>query len=222
MTTPIQPQQPPFAATPAHCTKVPHGWVCSRPAGHDGPCEASPIDGTAPPVGDASPSAQQTAGAVSTPRAYGFTKPDEFDLELPSGSFVRLRKLSKNQILTLNLVEVLDGFTPELLEAARSGEQISDEDAAKVLADPNRNTKIFGPVDRVVAAACVKPVVVLDGPTLPDASQYNVGDVDLEDKLAIFSAAFGEQLAALKSVRTQQGAGVRDLPESESIQQVAE
>ncbi|KMV23337.1 hypothetical protein ACT16_06590 [Mycobacterium heckeshornense] len=171
-------------------------------------------------MGDAFPSAPQHAEPQH--RSYGFAKPDEFDLELPSGGFVRLRKLSKNQILTLNLVEVLDGFTPELLEAARSGEQISDEDAAKVLADPERNSKIFGPVDRVVAAACVKPAVVLDSPTLPDASQYNVADVDLEDKLAIFSAAFGEQLAALKSVRAQQSTGIRDLPASENIQPQAE
>lgn len=24
------------------CTKAPEGWVCSRKAGHDGPCAASP------------------------------------------------------------------------------------------------------------------------------------------------------------------------------------
>lgn len=34
------------AEEPAHeaCTKPPPGWVCSRDAGHDGPCAASPIE----------------------------------------------------------------------------------------------------------------------------------------------------------------------------------
>lgn len=27
------------------CDKPPPGWCCTRPAGHDGPCAAAPIDG---------------------------------------------------------------------------------------------------------------------------------------------------------------------------------
>jgi hypothetical protein len=30
-------------ATPKICTVPPAGWKCSRPAGHDGPCAASPV-----------------------------------------------------------------------------------------------------------------------------------------------------------------------------------
>lgn len=28
-----------------HCTRPPRGWTCSREAGHDGPCAASPTTG---------------------------------------------------------------------------------------------------------------------------------------------------------------------------------
>ena len=60
--------------------------------------------------------------------------------------------------------------------------------------------------DRVVVAAVIQPPVVLVGPTTD--SQVNVDDVELEDKLAIFSAAIGEQLDALKSVRDETPSGV--------------
>jgi hypothetical protein len=147
------------------------------------------------------------APAAAQPRSYGIRKKGEDDLELPSGSFVRYRKLSPGQVLELNLVEVLDGFTPELLADAQSG----DEDQArqafmKAVSNPETNAKIFGPTDRVVAASVLIPTVVLEGPTTD--TQVNVADIDLGDKLVIFSAAVGEQLGALKSVRNESSAGV--------------
>lgn len=196
------------------CTLPPPGWRCSREIGHDGPCAATPNTSAAPPL----PLPPVAEPVVAGPPSYGFRRAEEFDLELPSGSYVRLKKLHKNQMLRLNLLEILDGFTPELLAEIKNNDaDKADEAVIKALTNPDQSDKIFGPVDRVVAAAVVCPTVVLDGPTTD--TQAHIDDIEIEDKLMIFNAAFGEQLADLKSVRTegQSEAGVRDLPESEDF-----
>jgi len=201
MTTPITEQGP--QATPAIRT-----WCCGTlitgphvPECPQAPQPDQPID-YAGPVQVEPPPSPTVAPAAASSRSYGFAKRGEADLELPSGGLVRYRKLNKGQLLELNMVEVLDGFTPELLADVQSGDEtVAQEAFLKAVVDPARNAKIFGPVDRVVAAVVVIPAVVLDGPSTD--SQINVADIDLEDKLVIFGAAVGEQLSSLKSVRAQ-------------------
>lgn len=206
MTTPISTQSQ-HPAVPAPEKR--RDWCCGTPISgpHDSGCAFEPrpddpVDYTGPAETLEPPPTPSEAPAAAPRRGYGFTKADEFDLELPSGSLVRYRKLTKSHLLKLNLIEVMDGFTPELLAEARSeDEDVASAAALKALTDPERNGKIFGPVDRVAAAALVIPTVVLVGPTTDE--QVNVDDIELEDKLTIFDAAIGEQLAALKSVRGQ-------------------
>jgi hypothetical protein len=206
MTTPITEKQP-HQQVPAAAIRE---WCCGTPitGPHADGCAYAPepdMSGhavAAPETVPEPPPAPSPAPAAAPRRGYGFTKAGEHDLDLPSGDRVRYRKLSKSYLLKLNLIEVMDGFTPELLAEVNSGDEDVARDAAlKALTDPQRNGKIFGPVDRVVAAAVVIPTVVLEGPTTDE--QVNVDDIDLEDKLTIFDAAIGEQLAALKSVRGQ-------------------
>lgn len=212
MTTPITTQQ--HQAVPAPEKR--RDWCCGTPitGPHDAGCALEPrpdppIDysgpvevATAPHSDPEPPPTPSQAPAAAPRRGYGFTKADEFDLGLPSGSLVRYRKLTKSHLLQLNLVEVMDGFTPELLAEAQSDDEDVARDAAlKALTDPQRNGKIFGPVDRVVVAAVLIPTVVLVGTTTD--TQVNVDDIELEDKLTIFEAAIGEQLTALKSLREQ-------------------
>jgi hypothetical protein len=189
-------------------------WCCGTPitGPHTPGCAYEPVDpDAAAPAPESVPEPPPTppseaAPAAAQPRSYGFTKADEADLELPSGSLIRYRKLTKGHLLKLNLIEVMDGFTPELLADVRSGGETSNDAALKALTDPARNSKIFGPIDRVVAAAVIIPPVVIVGPTTE--TQVNIDDVELEDKIAIFSAAIGEQLEALKSVRDETLTGV--------------
>ncbi len=201
MTTPITQQGP--QATPATRT-----WCCGTliTGPHVPGCPSAveaPVDYTGPvEVAPEPPPSPSPVQAAASRRSYGFAKSDEQDLELPSGGFIRYRQLNKGQLLELNLVEVLDGFTPELLADVQSGDQTLAEEAfLKAVLDPSKNAKIFGPTDRVVAAVVITPRVVLEGPTTDE--QINVRDIDLEDKLVIFGAAVGEQLSALKSVRAQ-------------------
>lgn len=212
MTTPITTQQ--HQAVPAPEKR--RDWCCGTPitGPHDSGCafepqSDQPIDYSGPVVEVESqstpeppPPPSEAPAAAPRRRGYGFAKADEFDLELPSGSLVRYRKLTKSHLLQLNLVEVMDGFTPELLAEAQSdNEEVARDAALKALTDPQRNGKIFGPVDRVVVAAVLIPAVVLVGTTTD--TQVNVDDIELEDKLTIFEAAIGEQLTALKSLREQ-------------------
>lgn len=217
MTTPITKAPKKGKSVPTRAKR--RDWCCGTPitGPHTPGCayEPRPDDGVvdgliaelAPdPVVPEPPPPPSEVPAAAQPRSYGIKKADEADLELPSGSFVRYRKLTKSHIIKLNLVELMDGFTPELLADIRSEDNaVADEAARKALVDPERNGKIFGPVDRIVAAAVIKPAVVLVGPTTD--TQVNIDDVELEDKVAIFSAALGEQLEALKSVLNESSSG---------------
>jgi hypothetical protein len=181
----------------------PHTPGCAYEPTADEPVDAAPVEVASPAVESAPeppPTPPSEVPAAASPRSYGIKKTGEDDLELPSGSLVRYRKLSPGQVLELNMVEVLDGFTPQLLADVRSGDEDKVQAAFfKAVSDPERNANIFGPTDRVAAAAVIIPRVVLDGPT--NDTQVNVKDIDLGDKLVIFAAAIGEQLSALKSVR---------------------
>ncbi|TDO18130.1 hypothetical protein EV580_1312 [Mycobacterium sp. BK086] len=224
MTTPITKQSKkgakPAASAPAAAEAPPlRTWCCGTPITdpHTPGCayeprEDNPVDYTGPvdvvdPVQTQEPPPPPTEVPAAAPRAYGFNKAGEHDIELPSGGFVRYRKLNKGNLLQLNLIEVMDGFTPELL-ADIGGEdaQAAEGAALRALVDPKSNAKIFGPIDRVIAAAVVAPKVVLDEPSTD--TQINVAEIELEDKVAIFMAAVGEQLEALKSIRQQPTSGV--------------
>lgn len=219
MTTPITKQK---KSKPVPAAAKQRDWCCGTPitGPHTPGCAYEPRQDNAvdysepaviappePPAPEPPPTPPSEVPAAASPRSYGFRKAGEFDLDLPSGGFVRYRKLTQGQLLELNLVEVLDGFTPQLLADIQSGDaDVAEEAFMKAVVDPERNAKIFGPTNRVVAATVIIPKVVLDGPTTDD--QINVKDIDLSDKIVIFAAAVGEQLAALKSVRNESPSGV--------------
>lgn len=199
------------------CTLLPSetGLVCSLQAGHSGTCAPSP--GPAP-------------ATAPVPPKYGFTKKVvEQDLALPSGDVVRIRKLTMSQLFKLRITELRDVFAGDLL--ADDQESTLDEDAVnkvfeETLLDPERSSKLLEPIDRVVVAAVLCPTVVAEGPTNDD--QINVDEIDITDKIVIFGAAAGDQLAAfggqqdaLKSLQSGPETGVRDLPAGNSIQSTA-
>lgn len=153
------------------------------------------------------------------PRSYQWNRvhKEEFDVELPSGSFVRLRKLSKSDIFNLNIVEALDSFTGGLIEPQTEEEQASnDKIAAEAIMDPEKRGKLFNTVDRVVLAAVVSPRVVATGDTTEE--QINVVDIEIDDKFKIFREAFGEQMDALKSLREEQAPVLGSVSEGEDVQ----
>lgn len=210
MTSPIsKPKKAKPVPAAAAETRQRRDWCCGTAITdpHTTGCAYAPHDADVVEPTESTPEPPPTPHEVpvAAQRVYGFSRPQEDDLELPSGGLVRYRKLNKGLLLKLNLVEVMDGFTPELINDIRSEDTATAEQAAlRALVDPERNNKIFGPIDRVVAAAVVTPQVVLTPPASRD--QVHIDDVDLEDKVAIFMAAIGEQLDALKSVRSEPAA----------------
>lgn len=236
MTTPItkQPKKA-KAATPAR-----REWCCGTPitGPHVAGCAYAPVNPEAdvtaaaePPVSDPSVGSAPAASAVpepepysvapaaepGPPRPYGFPKALEYDLDLPSGGRVRYRKIRDGNELELELVELMDGFTPELVAQTQSDDPA---EAARALAKQDTREKILGPVDRIVVAAVICPVVVIDGPTTD--SQINVKDIDLIDRVTIFNAAFGEQLGRIKSLLSEPQAPVRNLSAGEDVRAEAE
>ncbi|ACC42299.1 hypothetical protein MM1218R_01523 [Mycobacterium marinum] len=226
MSTPMQAQQP-YQAIPTvtpvakACTLPPPGWVCSREAGHAPPCAASqdsteppapsPEQGAAPAAPSASERAQEqlkagTSVTVDQGAPYWLPRNIEADLDLPSGGRVRYRKIRDGSELELDLVELLDGFTPEMVVSAQGDDRV---EMTRAIANKENRAKIFDPIDRVVVAAVVCPRIVASGPSTDE--QINVKDVDLTDRIVIFQAAFGEQLAKLKSVFGEPQEGLRDL-----------
>lgn len=171
------------------CTLPPPGWTCSREPGHDGACASLP--------------AEEVDVAALSPRSYGFKPPDEVDLDLPSGGFIRVRKLSLGRVLDLGLMQIADAFTPELLADIQTDDDSERANLAtvKALQDPSRASKLTKPLNKVAMAAVVCPTVVDVGKTTDE--QINVDDIDIFDKLVIFEAAIGEQLSGIKSLRTQ-------------------
>lgn len=223
MTTPIEKPQTRRTTPSGTCALPPPGWRCGYPAGHDGPCSASQVIDE-PPAPDPQPGAAPAASS-----GYGFGRAVEFDLDLPGGGRVRIRKLRKMQVIDLKIIDILDGFAPELLKDIRSDDPElaaqAMQDGLQAMVDPKTSGKVFGPVNRVVVAAVVCPAVVAHGQTTDE--QINVNEIEIDDKMAIFeaampdelkSAALGEQLSALKSVRSESEAGVRDLRDGEAVQ----
>lgn len=119
---------------------------------------------------------------------------------------MRYRKIRDGSELELDLVELLDGFTPEMVVSAQGDDRV---EMTRAIANKENRAKIFDPIDRVVVAAVVCPRIVASGPSTDE--QINVKDVDLTDRIVIFQAAFGEQLAKLKSVFGEPQEGLRDL-----------
>lgn len=188
-------------------------WCCGTPiAGpHISGCAYEPREESAvePPSAPNPPSGPAPAAASSV-RAYGFKRAVEFDLDLPSGDLVRVRKLNMNHIFALGITDLRDAFVGDLLsdgDGQTSGEEESAQKGfAEALLDPERRAKLMGPIDRVVVAAVVCPTVVFDGES--NGEQTNVNDVDFVDKVMIFNeaagdvlAAFGGQQEALKSLQ---------------------
>lgn len=200
---------------------VPHALGCAYEPGDPAAAVSQPPPAPNPVLGEAS-------AAASAASRYGFKKSPEFDLELPSGAFVRVRKIRKMQVIDLKVMDLLDGFAPELLKDIRGDDDVkreaAQEEAMRAMLDPKTSSTIFGPINRVVAAAVICPTVVMQGASTDE--QMNVNEIEPDDKMAIFeavmpdelkSAALGEQLAALKSVRTEPDIGVRDLRDGEAV-----
>lgn len=176
---------------------------------------SAPVDPAPPPVNPYAPTGWKRKQRV------------EFDIRVPSGQLVRVLRLEREDLFRLNLIQYLDTFTPLLMEDTISDEERERRLKEAVADKPDALANMFVAIDQVVMAAAVKPKVTSD-PKLVDYGQpkdWNnprftpvafLDDIAMEDRMAIFGAAFGRSMDELKSVWGE-AAGVGSMADVSSV-----
>jgi len=138
----------------------------------------------------------------------------EFDVRLPSGQLCRVLRLEREDLFKLNLIQYLDTFTPLLMEDSISDEERDKRMKEALTSKPDALMNMFVAIDQVVMAASVKPKVTNDAKLVDygkpkDWNNPNftpvafLEDIEMEDRMTIFGAAFGRSMDDLKSVYDQ-------------------
>jgi hypothetical protein len=181
---------------------------------------------TAPPVPD-------TPVNPYAPTGWKRKHRIEFDLQTPSGQMCRVMRLEREDLFRMNLMQYLDTFTPTLMDDAVVSEAEKDRKVKEALqSNPNALGNMFMAIDQVVMAATIRPKVT-DDEALVDygkpkdwanpkfiATAY-VNDISMDDRMAIFGAAFGKSMDDLKSV-FDQTPGLGSMADEPGVQSTAE
>jgi hypothetical protein len=187
--------------------------------------ENTPMD---PPIKMPKPEASNPYA----PTGWRRKQRSEFDLELPSGQLCRVLRLEREDLFRLNLMSYLDTFTPMLMEDSISSEQRNQRMRETMTKHPDSIANMFMAIDEVVMASCIKPKISNDesqtdygGPTDWGNPQFvataYIEDISMEDRMAIFAAAFGRSMDDLKSLWGQAGS-VGSLADEPGVQQNSE
>lgn len=156
----------------------------------------------------------------------------EFDINLPSGQLCRVMRIEREDLFRMNLMGYLDTFTPMLMEDTISSEERGKRIRERMTNDPHAVANMFMAIDEVCMAATIRPRITDDqdkvdygGPAdwaNPNfIATANINDISMDDRFAIFAAAFGRSMEDLKSLfeQTPSVASVADEP---SVQQGAQ
>lgn len=188
-----------------------------------------------PPLGyKASTQEGDPAGATNpyAPTGWKRKKRVEFDITVPSGQLCSVMRLEREDLFRMNLIQYLDTFTPMLMEESLSDAAARRQIVGAVKDDPAALTKMFIAIDQVVMAATIRPRVTDDENRAdyggPDdwanpkfvATAY-INDIEMEDRMAIFGAAFGRSMEDLKSV-WEQDPSLGSVADQPSVQQAAQ
>jgi len=166
------------------------------------------------------------------PTGWQAKRREQFDVTLPSGQLARITRLEREDLFRMNLMGYLDTFAPMLMEETISAEERAKRVREKMNKDPNAIANMFMAIDEVVMASTVKPRVT-DKEELVDYGGPNdwsnprfiatayINDIEMDDRFAIFAAAFGRSMDDLKSVLEQE-ASVASVADQPSVQQTPE
>lgn len=174
------------------------------------------------------------AGATNpyAPTGWKHKQRVEFDITVPSGQLCRVMRLEREDLFRMDLIQYLDTFTPLLMSDSVSDAAARRQIEAAVKDDPMALSKMFIAIDQVVMASTIRPRVTDDenkvdygGPqdwTNPRfiATAW-INDLEMEDRMAIFGAAFGRSMDDLKSV-WEQTPSVGSMANESGVQQAAE
>lgn len=163
------------------------------------------------------------------PTGWRMKHRNEFDITLPSGQLARIARLEREDLFRMNLMGYLDTFTPMLMEETISSDERNRRIRDRMNNDSSAVTNMFMAIDEVVMAAAVRPRVTdkqdqADYGSPKDWSNPNfvatayINDIEMDDRFAIFAAAFGRSMDDLKSIR-EQTAGMASVADMPSVQQ---
>lgn len=156
----------------------------------------------------------------------------EFDLTLPSGQIARVMRIEREDLLRSSMPAFMDTFTPVLMQDTISDAERDRRIRDKMGTDPNAIVNMFMAIDEVVMMATVSPRVT-DNPEMADyggPSDWRnpkfiatalISDISMDDRFAIFAAAFGKSMDELKSL-FEQKTSVEGMASQPSVQQDAE
>jgi hypothetical protein len=175
-----------------------------------------------------------TSGPVNPYAPTGWQRKHrtEFDITVPSGQLCRVMRIEREDLFRMNLMGYLDTFTPMLMEDTISSEERGKRIRETMATKPDSIANMFMAIDEVCMAATIRPRITADtnkvdygGPndwTNPNfIATALISDLSMEDRFAIFAAAFGRSMDDLKSLfeQTPSVASVADQP---GVQQAAE
>lgn len=153
----------------------------------------------------------------------------EFDITLPSGQLCRVMRIEREDLFRMNLMGYLDTFTPMLMEDTISSEERGKRIRDTMATKPDSIANMFMAIDEICMAATIRPKVTDDenkvdygGPG--DWANPNfiatalISDISMEDRFAIFAAAFGRSMDDLKSL-FEQTPSVSSVADESSVQQ---
>ena len=150
---------------------------------------------------------------------------------VPSGNEVRVRTPGMQAFLSNGIIP--NGLMPMIQDAMKMGEAPSEDDAQKLMDDPDKINEILQLSDAVALFCFIEPALSpiplepepdAEGNYLPiplgdarrDEDVLYVDEVDLNDKLFIFQFAVGGT-AKLEQFRQEQGSDVVDVPERAAL-----
>jgi hypothetical protein len=156
----------------------------------------------------------------------------EFDITVPSGQLCRVMRLEREDLFRMDLIQYLDTFTPMLMQESVSDLAARRQIENSVKDDPTSLSKMFVAIDQVVLAATIRPRVT-DDENKVDYGQSSdwsnpkfiatafISDLEMEDRMAIFGAAFGRSMDDLKSV-FQEESSLGSVANEPGVQQAAQ
>jgi hypothetical protein len=143
----------------------------------------------------------------------------EFDLQVPSGQWCRVRRLEKNDIFRLRIVDHLDSILPMLVDIG-DGADKEKRIAESLKANAHLIDDMYTVIDVVVMACCINPAVTTELAAVnedADPAIVLIDNIDVDDRMVIFGAAFGRDANELKSVIPTQ-TGVEPVSTGQVIQ----
>lgn len=151
-------------------------------------------------------------------------KKSTFDVQLPSGQLVQVRKLGMKEIVKTGLVSQLDTFTAQLIP---NGTNNPEADAGRVILEALKDEKKFeqleATIDKIISVCVIQPKVMK---VPPEGYERNpeavyIDEIDLDDKMAIFAAVFegAGDMSDFREGQNRDMAAVEAQPESESSTQ---